>query len=82
MSAAHMLNLVTGWDTTAEELRETAKRIVRAKRQFNLRAGWTIDEDTLPDRFLQTPLPDDPAATLSRERFTELVAEYHHQRGW
>jgi aldehyde:ferredoxin oxidoreductase len=80
--AAHMLNLVTGWDTTAEELRETAKRIVRAKRQFNLRAGWTIDEDTLPDRFLQTPLPDDPAATLSRERFTELVAEYHHQRGW
>src|SRR4029450_3776246 len=29
--AAEMLNLVTGWDTTSEELRTTAAAIVRAK---------------------------------------------------
>jgi aldehyde:ferredoxin oxidoreductase len=67
---------------TADELRETARRIVSAKRQFNLLAGWTPDEDTLPERFLSTPLPNDPAASLSRERLRELVAEYHRQRGW
>jgi aldehyde:ferredoxin oxidoreductase len=39
-------------------------------------------EDTLPDRFLTDPLPDDPAARLSRERLATLVAEYHRQRGW
>ncbi len=80
--SAEMLRYVTGWDTTADELRETARRIVSAKRRFNLLAGWTREEDTLPERFLTTPLPSDPAASLSRERLEELVVEYHRQRGW
>ena len=80
--AAEMLNLVTGWDTTSGELRETARRIVRTKREFNLLAGWTPEEDTLPDRFLDSALDGDPAATLSREHLGTLVTEYHRQRGW
>ncbi|HWV94038.1 MAG TPA: aldehyde ferredoxin oxidoreductase family protein [Vicinamibacterales bacterium] len=79
---AEMLHAVTGWDVTADELRDTARRILSAKRQVNLLAGWTQDEDTLPERFLDAPLPNDPAATLTRERLHELVAEYHRQRGW
>ena len=79
---AEMLHHVTGWDVSADELRETARRIVSAKRQFNLLAGWTPAEDTLPDRFLNTPLPNDPEASLSREKLDSLVAEYHRQRGW
>ncbi len=80
--AADMLQRVTGWDTTADELRETAARIVGIKRQFNLLAGWTLDEDTLPERFLNTPLPSDLTAAISREQLGGLVAEYHRQRGW
>jgi aldehyde:ferredoxin oxidoreductase len=80
--AAEMLRLVTGWDATGDELRHTAKRIVVAKRQFNVLAGWTPDEDTLPERFLDRPLPNDPEAVLTRERLDGLVAEYHRQRGW
>ncbi len=78
--AADMLRAVTGWDVTADELRETARRIVAAKREVNLLAGWTREEDTLPERFLDTPLPNDPAAALTRDRLQELVAEYHRQR--
>jgi aldehyde:ferredoxin oxidoreductase len=80
--AADMLHMITGWDVTATELRETAGRIVRAKRQFNMLAGWTPEEDTLPDRFLNVPLDGDPAAALSPERLRTLVNEYHRQRGW
>ncbi len=80
--AADVLHLVTGWNTTAAELHQTAKRIVHAKQQFNLFAGWTPAEDTLPDRFLQSPLPNDPAAALSREQLEAVVGEYHRQRGW
>jgi aldehyde:ferredoxin oxidoreductase len=80
--AAGMLRDVTGWDTTADELWETARRIVRTKREFNLLAGWTPEEDTLPDRFLDTALDGDPAAALSRDRLVALVTEYHRQRGW
>ena len=50
-------------------------------REFNRLAGWTPAEDTLPERFLDAPLPNDPAAHLSRERLEALVAEYHRQRG-
>jgi aldehyde:ferredoxin oxidoreductase len=78
--AAGMLRAVTGWKVTADELRETARRIVAAKRHVNVIAGWTPEEDTLPDRFLNDPLPEDPAAVLTRQRLHELVEEYHRQR--
>jgi aldehyde:ferredoxin oxidoreductase len=80
--SAEMLRSVTGWHVTADELRETARRIVSAKREFNVLAGWTAAEDTLPDRFMTAPLPDDPAAALTSDRLGELVQEYHRQRGW
>src|SRR6185436_3308119 len=80
--AASMLAHVTGWQVTADELRATARRIVGAKREFNLLAGWTPEEDTLPERFLDAPLPGDPAAVLTRDRLEELVAEYYRQRAW
>ncbi len=80
--AAGMLAKVTGWDVTAGELRATAQRIVTAKREFNLLAGWTPEEDTLPARFLEAPLQDDPSAALTRDRLQALVAEYYRQRGW
>ena len=80
--AAEMLHDVTGWNVTSGELRESANRIVAAKREFNLLAGWTPAEDTLPERFLNTPLPNDPEAFLSRERLDSLIVEYHRQRGW
>jgi len=80
--AADMLRLVTGWDVEATELRETARRIIAAKQQFNLLAGWTPEEDTLPERFLDTPLPGDPTAVLTSDNLRALVAEYHRQRGW
>jgi aldehyde:ferredoxin oxidoreductase len=79
---AAMLRSVTGWDMTADELRDTARRIVAAKREFNVMAGWTPEEDTLPERFLDSPLPNDENALLGRERLDALVAEYHRQRGW
>src|SRR5215468_8040611 len=47
--SAGMLRAVTGWDVTTDELRETAQRIVAIKHEFNRRAGWTPEEDTLPE---------------------------------
>ena len=80
--AAEMLRLVTGWDVTAEELRTTAARIVAAKKLLNIRAGWQPEEDTLPARFLDQPLPGDDRAVLSRERLASLVSAYNTTRGY
>ncbi len=80
--AAEMLRLVTGWDVSAVELRDTAARIITAKKRFNIRAGWTPAEDTLPDRILHQPLPDDARAQLSPDRLNSLVEAYNTARGW
>jgi len=80
--AAQMLRLVTGWDVSAGELQTTAERIVTAKKLFNMHAGWTPAEDTLPARLLELPLADDAAARLTREQLAAAIAAYHHARGW
>ncbi|REJ97614.1 MAG: aldehyde:ferredoxin oxidoreductase [Planctomycetota bacterium] len=80
--AAEMLQAVTGWDITAAELEATAARIVAAKKLFNIRAGWRPEEDTLPRRFLEQPLPDDEQTTLGAERLAQLVTAYNSARGW
>ncbi|NOZ40876.1 MAG: aldehyde ferredoxin oxidoreductase family protein [Planctomycetes bacterium] len=80
--SAEMLRLVTGWDVNADELRNTAQRIVDAKKEFNIRAGWTPAEDTLPERMLSQPLLDDAKAQLSPERLQTLVEAYNLARGW
>ena len=80
--SAELLRLVTGWDVTATELQTTARRIVAAKKLFNERAGWTPAEDTLPPRFLEQPLADDPAAVLSRETLQQAITAYYEGRGW
>ena len=49
---ARLLGSVTGWDVDGRELAETARRIVLAKRAFNIREGWTRADDGLPGRFL------------------------------
>ncbi len=80
--AAEMLTLVTGWDVAADELRQTAKRIVDQKKRFNILAGWTPEEDTLPARMLKQPLPEDAKSQLSAERLQSLITTYNLARGW
>jgi aldehyde:ferredoxin oxidoreductase len=82
VEAAEMLRLVTGWNTTADELQMTAKRIVNAKKLFNIRAGWNAVEDTLPARLLECELADDSQAALSRQQLQAAVAAYNTGRGW
>jgi aldehyde:ferredoxin oxidoreductase len=85
---ARMLSLVTGWDCDADELRKTAERIVTAKKVYNVQQGWTPEEDRLPERFLNTPLPEDPTASgsggacLSEEGLRERIRAYNLARGW
>lgn len=80
---ARLLTLVTGWDIDADELHADARRIVRAKRAFNLREGATAADDTLPVRMLETPLQLGSGRTVSltAERLRSMVADYYIARG-
>src|SRR5215211_7795016 len=80
---AELLAPVTGWDVTGDELRRTARRIVVAKRLYNLREGWTRAEDWLPEGFLGDPLElsSGREATLSPERLRGMIDSYYERRG-
>src|SRR5207245_1389542 len=82
--AAALLRCVTGWEVTADELRTAARRIIVAKKLYNIREGWTAAEDTLPKRFLSEGLPAGGGATalLPRERLQAMIAAYYEARGW
>jgi aldehyde:ferredoxin oxidoreductase len=79
-----MLRLVTGVERSVDDLRDTARRIVTAKKLFNIRQGWTPEEDCLPDRFMDQSLPDSATgpAVLSRSNLQSMIAAYNSARGW
>src|SRR2546430_15616239 len=54
-------------DVTGEELRTTAKRIVTAKKLYNIREGWTAAEDTLPRRFLSEGRSEEHTSELQSQ---------------
>ena len=80
---ANLLDTVTGWDVDSDELATTARRIVLAKRMFNLREGWTREEDWLPDRFLSESLELESGrtATLTAGRLEAMIDSYYRRRG-
>jgi aldehyde:ferredoxin oxidoreductase len=80
---AALLSAVTGWDTDGAELRRTARRIVLAKRVFNIREGWQPGDDWLPERLLSEPLETGSGrvATLTPARLRAMIEGYYAARG-
>jgi aldehyde:ferredoxin oxidoreductase len=78
-----LLSAVTGWTVDAAELRRTARRIVLAKRVYNLREGWHPGDDWLPDRLLAEPvrLASGREAGLTPERLRAMIDAYYAARG-
>jgi aldehyde:ferredoxin oxidoreductase len=82
--SADLYQCVTGWETTADDLRLAGERINVLKKLFNVREGWTRDDDTLPARILDERLSDGPGAGegLSREQLDLMIGGYYAARGW
>jgi aldehyde:ferredoxin oxidoreductase len=80
---AALLSAVTGWDTDGPELRQTARRIVLAKRAFNIREGWQPGDDWLPERLLSEPITvaSGRVAALTPGRLREMIDGYYAARG-
>ena len=81
---AALLEAVTGFDYTADELSEIAGNIIDEKKRYNVEQGWRPADDTLPDRFLSEPMPTGGGsqARLPRQRLEHMIAAYYGLRGW
>ncbi|HLN85493.1 MAG TPA: aldehyde ferredoxin oxidoreductase family protein [Candidatus Limnocylindrales bacterium] len=82
--AAEVLSKVTGWDCTGAELKRAGERIHNLKKLFNIREGWSSDDDWLPERLLSEALPTGIAAgvRLSPDELRQMIRSYYQARGW
>ncbi|HZK49758.1 MAG TPA: aldehyde ferredoxin oxidoreductase C-terminal domain-containing protein, partial [Thermoleophilia bacterium] len=77
--AATMLEAV-GIEKSADEYRRMGTRIWNIVRLFNLRQGWTAEDDYVPQA-IHNPL-DDSGKALTAEAFALMKKEYYEVRGW
>lgn len=75
------LKSATGIKMDLDELMRTGERIWNLERLFNLQAGLTGKDDTLPERLLKEPISSGPAKGKVVE-LDKMLPEYYQLRGW
>jgi len=60
---------------------KAGERIFNLERLFNLKAGFTAKDDTLPPRMLKEPMPSGPSKGQV-VHLDEMLPEYYKLRGW
>lgn len=76
-----MLDAACEGEWTQERLEKTGERIWNMERQFNLAAGFTRDDDTLPHRVLNEPAKGGAGDGQMLE-LDSMLDEYYTLRGW
>ena len=74
-------NAVTGMEVTPKDVLHIGERIVNLEKAYNIREGWTREDDKLPDRFLKEALPAG-AAKGQMVDLDSMVNEYYSERKW
>jgi aldehyde:ferredoxin oxidoreductase len=79
-----LIALATGWNFTVDEFRKSGERVYNLARAFCVREGITREDDILPVRLMEDPLPDGPAKGMVVERdvLEQLKDAYYGYRGW
>ncbi|MEM0312735.1 MAG: aldehyde ferredoxin oxidoreductase family protein [Thermoplasmatales archaeon] len=76
-----LINAVTGFNYTADELLKAGERNWNLERIFNLKAGISPKDDTLPKRFLTEGIPKGPNKGKTVP-LKPLLDDYYKERGW
>jgi aldehyde:ferredoxin oxidoreductase len=78
---ARLLSAVSGETVEPQELLRIGERIWTVERLFNLAAGFSAADDTLPPRLLHEPVAVGPAKGHVVD-LAPMLAEYYICRGW
>ena len=78
---AALLSAATGVPYSTEEFMKAGDRIWNLERLFNLAAGLSARDDTLPERLLKEPMPSGPCKG-EVSKLDQMLPEYYTLRGW
>ena len=78
---AELLKAATGIPYDEKTLLLAGERIWNLEKLFNLKAGLTKEDDTLPKRLLEEPIKSGPSKGEVNE-LHKMLPEYYQLRGW
>ena len=83
MQKVEIFRAVTGWETTVWELAKVGERAINMARAFNLREGFTEQDDWLPDRMFHPQTSGPLSKTALDPRQLGMAKHiYYRMMGW
>lgn len=81
---ARLLNAACETDYTEDSVKVVGKRIWTLTRLFNLREGFSKEDDSIPMRVYLDPLPEGnpKGKVVSQQDFQTMLSEYYKLFGW
>jgi len=81
---ANLINATTGWDFDYDDVDMIGERAFTIKKAFNIREGWTRDDDHLPYRWQHDKMTLGPSAghLVTDEELKYLKDIYYEAKGW
>lgn len=79
-----MINAVTGWGLSLEEVERIGERIWNLERAFNVREGIGREQDVLPHRVMHEPVPEGMHQGMHcpPDELNGMLDDYYALRGW
>jgi aldehyde:ferredoxin oxidoreductase len=79
-----VVQAVTGWDVTIDELLLVGERRLNMMKAFNVREGFTRGNDTLPQKFFSKALEGGPTdgIKLDKALYESAISEFYRQADW
>ncbi len=83
-SLRDVMNYVTGWELSLEEVEAIGERIYTLERFINVKRGVNRSNDMLPHRVMNEPIPDGPVKGryCSEDALQTMLDKYYELRGW
>ncbi len=80
----HLMETALGRPWDVEKLMKLGDKIWNQIRLFNLREGFSREDDTLPKRFTEEPLPEGPyqGELITKTNLDQMLDDYYAVRGW
>ncbi len=81
---AQLINATTGWDFDYDAMDLIGERAHTIKKAFNIREGWTREDDHLPWRWHHEPMKEGASANsvVTEEELEYLKDLYYEAKGW
>lgn len=79
-----MINAVTGWDLSLDDVERIGERIWNLERAFNVREGIGREQDVLPYRVMHEPVPEGMHKGMHcpPDELNGMLDSYYALRGW